>query len=279
MKDLGYYNGAYGELDKMSVPMLDRGAYFGDGVYDVTYSRNHKIYALDEHINRFFKSASMLEINIPHTKEEFREILAEMVKKVDDGEQLVYMQATRGTGYRDHFYEDGGKANIWIMLRPKKVKDTYKKMSVITLPDKRFLYCNIKTLNLIPSVLYTKEAVRAGADESILHRDGIVTECAHSNISILKNGVLRTAPIDQYVLPGTARAHLIKMCQRFGIPVDERAFTLDELFGADEVILTSASAFCVAIESIDKKSVGGRSPRLLKKLQDALLEDFLKETD
>ena len=102
MKNLGYYNGKFGLLEEMTVPMLDRVCYFGDGVYDATYSRNHKIYNLDAHINRFFNSAKLLEINIPHTKEEMKEILSEMVRKVDDGEQFVYWQVTRGTGIRNH---------------------------------------------------------------------------------------------------------------------------------------------------------------------------------
>ena len=175
MKNLGYYNGAYDELEKMSVPMLDRVCYFGDGIYDATYSRNHIIYALDEHIDRFYNSAKLLDINIPHTKDEMKEILCEMVKKVDDGSQFVYIQATRGTGIRNHVYDDGTPANIWIMLKPLAVKDTYQKIKLITLEDKRFLYCNVKTLNLIPSVLYAKETDKAGCDEAVLHRGARVT--------------------------------------------------------------------------------------------------------
>lgn len=278
MKNLGYYNGAFDELEKMSIPMLDRACYFGDGIYDVTYSRNHKIYALDEHVDRFYTNAGLLDIHLPNTKEEMKTILCDMVKKVDDGSQLVYFQASRGTGVRDHAYDDGCVANILIMLRPKEVKDTYKKVKLITVEDKRFLYCNIKTLNLLPSVLYSRETALAGCDEAVLHRGGRVTECAHSNISILKDGVFRTAPEDEYILPGTARAHLIKMCKRFGIPVEERPFTVSEMMAADEVIMSSTSAFCMAAETIDGVAVGGKAPALLKTLQDALVEDFLKET-
>ena len=278
MKNLGYYNGAYDELEKMSVPMLDRVCYFGDGIYDATYSRNHIIYALDEHIDRFYNSAKLLDINIPHTKDEMKEILCEMVKKVDDGSQFVYIQATRGTGIRNHVYDDGTPANIWIMLKPLAVKDTYQKIKLITLEDKRFLYCNVKTLNLIPSVLYAKETDKAGCDEAVLHRGARVTDCAHSNVSILKVGVFRTAPTDEYILPGIARAHLIKMCNRFGIPVEETPFTVSEMMEADEIIVSSSGSFCLAAETIDGKPVGGKAPALLKTLQDALVEDFLTAT-
>ena len=278
MKNLGYYNGRYDELENMTVPMLDRVCYFGDGVYDATYSRNQIIYMLDAHIDRFYHSAELLDIRIPHTKEEFKAILCDMVKKVDDGSQFVYMQVTRGTGLRNHVFEDGEKGNVWIMLRPQNVKDTYQKIKLITLEDKRFLYCNIKTLNLIPSVLYAKQTATAGCDEAVLHRGERVTECAHSNVSILKDGIFQTAPTDEYILPGIARANLITMCHKFGIPVKEEPFTVAEMMKADEVIVSSSGSFCLAAEEIDGKPVGGKAPALLKRLQDALVEDFLTKT-
>ena len=174
MKNLGYYNGNYGPLEEMMIPMNDRASYFGDGVYDATYSKNHKIYNLDDHIDRFFNSAALLRIEIPHTKEEMKTLLCDMVNKVDDGEQFVYWQVTRGTGIRNHAFPDC-KANVWITLKPAKVKDTYKKIKLITLEDTRFLHCNIKTLNLIPSVMAAQKTEEAGCDESVLHRGDRVT--------------------------------------------------------------------------------------------------------
>lgn len=277
MENLGYYNGKIGLLEEMTIPMLDRACYFGDGVYDATYSKNHKIYSLDEHINRFFNSAELLKIKIPHSKEEIKSILAEMVNKVDCGEQFVYWQVTRGTGIRNHQFPctDG---NIWIMLKPANVQNTYEKIKLITLEDTRFLHCNIKSLNLIPSVIAAQKTAEANCDEAIFHRGNRVTECAHSNVHIIKNGVFQTAPTDNLILPGIARAHLIKMCNSFNISVNESFFTLDELFDADEVIVSSSGSFCLATSEIDGKPVGGKAPELLTKLQDALVKDFEKET-
>lgn len=277
MKTLGYYNGKYGLLEEMQVPMTDRATFFGDGVYDATYSRNHIIYNLDEHIDRFYNSARLVEIDLPHTKEELKAILREMVQKVDSGEQFVYWQATRGTAIREHCYPDG-PANIWIMLKPKPVEDTYKKIKLITLEDTRFLHCNIKTLNLLPSVIASQRTKEANCHEAVFHRGGRVTECAHSNIHILKNGELRTAPTDNLILPGIARRNLINTCAALGVPVREEAFTLGEMMEADEVVISSCGSFCLAAEAIDGKPVGGRAPELLKKLQDALVEDFERVT-
>jgi len=279
MENLGYYNGKYGLLEEMTIPMNDRVCYFGDGVYDATYSRNHVIFALDEHIERFFNSAGLLKIKIPYTKEQVKEILKDMVKKVDSGEQFVYWQVTRGTAMRNHaFPGDEVPANLWIMLKPLKIKDMSQKIKLITLEDTRFLHCNIKTLNLLPSVMAAQKTEEAGCQEAVFHRGTRVTECAHSNVSILKDGILKTAPADNLILPGIARAHLIKMCKLFNIPVDETAFTLKELMEADEVIVTSSGQFCIIACEIDGKPVGGKAPELVKKLQDALLEEFLEET-
>ncbi|MGN0145108.1 MAG: D-amino acid aminotransferase [Clostridium sp.] len=280
MKNLGYYNGEYDLIENMKIPMNDRVCYFGDGVYDATYSRNHKIFALDEHIDRFFNSAGLLRMKIPYTKNALKELLQEMVSKVDSGEQFVYWQITRGTGMRNHAFPKGDESsNLWIVLRPMNIKDMSHKLKLITLEDTRFLHCNIKTLNLLPSVMAAQKTEEMGCDEAVFHRGDRVTECAHSNVSIIKDGILKTAPTDNLILPGIARAHLIKMCKKFNIPVNETAFTLKELMDADEVIVTSSGQFCMTAYEIDGKHVGGKSPELIKTLQDALLKEFMEETD
>lgn len=278
MEALGYYNGKFGPLDEMTVPMTDRACYFGDGVYDATYSRNHIIYSLDEHIDRFYNSAALVNITIPHTKDELKNILCDMVNKVDDGEQFVYWQVTRGTARRNHPFPDV-PANIWIMLKSAKVKDTYKKVKLITLEDTRFLHCNIKTLNLLPSVIAAQKTLEAGCDEAILHRNGRVTECAHSNIHIIKDNTFITAPADNLILPGIARVHLIKTAKELGYGVKEIPYTLDELMNADEVIVSSSGSFCLAAEEVDGKKVGGGAPEMLKALQDALVRDYMEKTE
>ena len=279
MENLGYYNGKYDLLENMTVPMNDRACYFGDGIFEVAYCRNYKIYSLDEHMDRLYESAHILGLNIPHTKKEFSDIIRELVKKLDSHEQLVYWQVSRGTQLRNHAPAEGLVANVWITLRPMKIKDIYTPMSLISLEDTRFFHCNMKTLNLIPTVLASAKAEAAGADEAVFHRNGRVTECAHSNISIiLDDGSVKTAPADNLILAGVARAHLIKMCERFGVPVREEPYTLGELMSAAEVVVTSSGTLCRPVCTVDGKPVGGRAPDLLKKLQDALMADYLEKT-
>ena len=279
LKNLGYYNGNYGEIEEMSIPMNDRVCYFGDGVYDATYSRNYKIFALDEHIDRIYNSASLLNINITETKDEMKAILQEMVDKMDSGENFVYWQVTRGTAKRNHAFPENEKTNLWITISPKDIVDTYKKIKLITMEDTRFFHCNIKTLNLIPSVMASEKAKQSGCDETVFHRGERVTECAHSNVHIIKDGAFVTAPTDNLILPGIARAHLIKACKKLGIPVSEVPYTVDELMNADEIIVSSSGSLCLAAEEIDGKMVGGKAPELLKKLQDEVLREFIEETD
>lgn len=278
MKTLGYYNGKFDELDKMMIPMNDRVCYFGDGVYDATLARNYKIFAIDEHIDRFFNSAGLLKIKIPYTKDEVKALLNEMLQKMESGNMFVYWQVTRGTGIRNHAFPDT-PANMWIMLKPTELKDMDRKLKLVTAEDTRFFHCNIKTLNLIPSVMAAQNAESQGCDETIFHRGDRVTECAHSNVHIIQDGMLKTAPADNLILPGIARAHLIAMCKRLGIPVNETPYTVDELLNAEEVIVTSSSQLCMLAESVDGKPVGGKQPELVGRLQQALLDEFYAATD
>lgn len=280
MENLGYYNGRYDLLENMTVPMNDRACYFGDGIFEVAYCRNYKIYSLEEHMDRMYESADILGIVIPHTKEEFSNIIKGLVTKLDSHEQLVYWQVSRGTGFRNHAPSKDMRANVWITLRPMKIKDIYTPMTLISLEDTRFYHCNMKTLNLIPTVLASDKAEKAGADEAVFHRSGRVTECAHSNISIiLDDGSVKTAPADNLILAGVARAHLIKTCREFGITVREEPYTLDELKAAAEVVVTSSGTLCRPVSHVDGEAVGGRAPELLRKLQDALMQDYLDKTE
>ena len=280
MKTLGYYNGKFGPLEEMTVPMNDRVCYFGDGVYEATLARNVKIYALDEHLDRFYDSAKALGIVVPHTREELTEIIYSLVNKMDDGEQLVYWQVTRGTEMRKHAPSPNLVGNIWITLKPMKLKNIYVPMKLITLEDTRYLHCNMKTLNLLPSVMASKAAEEAGVDEAVFHRGEIVTECAHSNISIIReDGALQTAPADNMILAGVAREHLLKAAKGFGIETVEKHFTVEEMMKAREIIVTASGTLCRPAEYIDGVRVGGRAAETLKMLQDKVMGDFLGFTD
>jgi Branched-chain amino acid aminotransferase/4-amino-4-deoxychorismate lyase len=274
MENIGYYNGKTGPIEEMTIPMNDRVVYFGDGVYDATYAVNHVIFSLEDHIDRFFGSFAKLKIPFAMTKEELAKELQKTVDQVDPTKSMmVYWQTTRGTGMRNHLFPDS-PANLLITVRPIPLSAIDKTFKLITEEDTRFFHCDIKTLNLIPSVMAAQKAKEAGCAEAIFHRGDTVTECAHSNISIIKDGVFITAPLSNLILPGTARKHLLRLAAKVGIPAAEKNYTVAELMDADEVIIHSSGTLCNAVSEVDGKKVGGRAPKVLKALQDAAVKDF-----
>lgn len=279
MKTLGYYDGKIDELENMKVPMLDRACYFGDGIYDATYSRNKKIFAVDEHIDRFYHGLERVKIKFSMTKNRLRELLYELVGYTDDDELFVYWQVTRGEGIREHSYNDDMTGKLWVMLKPQPIVDMSQKIVLVTHEDIRYTLCDIKTLNLLPNVLFSQYAKERGAHECILHRGNRVTECAHSNVHIIKDGALITPPADRFILKGVAREHLIKACNALEIAVKIHPFTLEEVYGAEEVIITSSGSLCLQAQSVDGIAVGGKQQELIIALQSYLLEEFRSATE
>ena len=279
MKELGYYNGTIGELNEMTVPMNDRACWFGDGVYEAAMVRKFHFFALDEHIDRLFRSAAKLEITVPLDKEALKSLLNELVQKMDTGNLMAYWQVTRGSGPRGHAFPEG-PANLWVTLRPKEINPGTEPVGLITDEDIRFLHCDIKTLNLIPSVMAAEKAKRAGCYECVLYRPGgRVTECSHSNVHMIKDGVFCTAPTDNLILAGIARAHLISACKRLGIPVSETPFTVDELLAADEIITSSSTAPCIRACRVNGRTAGMKRDDLFDTIHKAVFDEYFHATD
>ena len=275
MKELAYYNGRIGVPDEMMVPMSDRVCWFGDGVYEAMMCRNHRLFALEEHIARFFRSAGMLRIPAPMTGDELKALLYSLTAQVEGDSLFVYYQLTRGAGPRGHAFPDC-PPNLWVTITPKALFDPEEPIALCTTEDTRFLHCNIKTLNLIPSVMASQKAKENGCYECVFYRPGErVTECAHSNVHILRGGVLYTAPTDNLILPGIARAHLLAACGRLGIPVKEEPYTLSDLRAADEIITTSTTAPCLRADRLDGAPAGMKDPALYRRLHDAVIGEYI----
>ena len=278
-KNVGYYNGKIGPLEEMTVPMGDRALYFGDGIYEATCVANRVPFALDDHLDRMCNSLRLLEIPFKMDRDTVK---AELQKVIDAAEEspihFLYWQISRGVAPRNHVFPQSVEPTFMAFVKPHTMKSMDKPYKLISLEDNRFKLCNIKTLNLIPSVLANQRAAEQGCDEAVLHRGSRVTECAHSNISILKDGVLQTAPTDELILPGITRKHLLALAKEHGMEVLEKPFSMVELMNADEIIVTSSSALCMKVASIDGIPVGGKDQKNLKMLQDAYLAKFQRET-
>lgn len=278
MKALAYYDGKIGTPEEMTVPFNDRVHFFGDGCYDATVGANGKVYLLQDHLDRFYTSAKALDIKIPIEKEALGQLLTDLLSKVDSKINFVYWQVTRGVEERNHVYAEDLPGKLWVLIRPQMLNDPDIPIKLNDEEDTRFYHCNIKTLNLLPSVRTAQRAKLGGFAETVFHRGEIVTECAHSNVSVLKDGVFYSHPNDEFILRGIAKTHMIQACYRLGITVMEKPFTFDFLKEADEIIVTSSSNFCLHADTLNGHPVGGKDPATLKAIQEEVLKEFYDYT-
>jgi len=278
MNNVGYYNGKIGKIKDIKIPMTDRAIYFGDGVYDAVMCRNNIPYLLDTHIDRLFENCNQLDIHIKQSKNEIKSIICSLVKKVKAEEKFVYFHISRGCAVREHSYDEM-QGNLLVTVTERRVQGPKVKMRCVLTKDTRYKLCNIKTLNLLPSVLAAQNAKNEGFDESIFFRNELfVTEGSHSNVSILKDGELITAPCDEYILPGVTRKHLIEAARQNGITVSERRYSVNELLNADEVIITSSSKLARPVSFINSVQVGGRDEKNLSLLCNTIYENYIEST-
>ena len=275
---IAYYNGKFSDLPSVRVSLSDRALFFGDGVYDAAIGRGGGIYMETEHVERFIGNAEKLDLALPYSREELSRLLHEAIRESGESSYFVYFHLTRRLPERRHAYPVGCESNFLITVTPLAMPNPEKRLSLVTYEDLRYYYCNVKTLNLLPSVLASAYAERRGADEAVFHRGKTVTECAHSNVSILKGGTLFTHPTGRLILPGTARARLIAECHTLGVPVKKVPFTLDELRCADEVIVTSSTRLAQMASTLDSHPVGGGDTALGERLCEGIYRDFLQNT-
>lgn len=274
-----YYNGKFCGRDEITLPLTDRAVFFGDGIYDAAIGRNGKIFMENEHVDRFFCNAKALDIPLTVSYAELISILRTVAAGINGKPFFIYFQLTRFSSERSHAYPDLNRSNLLVTANPIDLKEPHQTLRLIEAEDIRHTICHIKTLNLIPSVLAAKKAQTIGADETVFHRGETVTECAHSNVHIIKHGKIITHPADNMILPGISRAHMIKTAAALSIPLEERPFSLSELRFADEVLVTSSSKLCLRAKSFMDVRYDTDSFKTGAKICVKMREDFDKATE
>lgn len=269
-----YYNGRFDKKENIAIPLTDRSICFGDAVYDVAIGCYDRILWEDEHINRLLYGAKKMGIKHSYTFEFISSLLREIAVKSMIESYIIYIQLSRSYESRKHSAIDCD-ANLLITIDPFQPNIYSPPMKLMTYEDKRYDFCDIKTTNLIPAVLASTEAEMRGYDEALFVRQGIVTECSKSNISILKQGRLLTHPKSCHILPGITREHLLLTCRELKIPVLEETFTINDLFIADEIIVTSSTKLCRSVSHINDVTVGGRDSNTFDKIRSRLNRDYL----
>lgn len=274
MNPIFYYDGVFYKMGEAAVPLSDRSLFFGDAIYDACLVNHKKPYLLDAHLDRFYRGCHALQICPQMKKEQLRTLLCELCEKAGGETAFLYFQASRSAPQRRHFFEENDTSHILVTVTEGKMPQKDKALRLILTPDHRYDFCHIKTVNLLPAVLASAKAKAAGADEAVFVRENTVTECAHSNISILKNGTLFTHPKSRRILPGTQREQLIRACQMLKIPVREIPFSAKDLFDADEIFVTSSSRLCQRASFINGKAVGYKDEKLASYILDDIFWDF-----
>ena len=161
MENIAYYNGKISLIEDMMIPMNERSSYFGDGVYDAMFTVDHVPLQLDDHLRRFYRSAKKIEIDIPMPFEELRAMVLDFCRKIDSPDAMAYVQATRGVGMRGHAYRFAGNTpSLWVWVKPDMLDPMDRSYKAITMEDTRYFHCDIKTINLLPAVIYTQRLRR-----------------------------------------------------------------------------------------------------------------------
>ncbi|MDR3591445.1 MAG: aminotransferase class IV [Negativicutes bacterium] len=264
MKELGFYDGRIVEKNEPVICIEDRGYQFGDGVYDAWMVLNGKHFLRKEHLDRFERSCKMLDITPCYSRKEiegFSDMLLEQSGIKDRG--MMYFQWTRGwQAPRAHVAAPDVRPLLTgsiMPVKPKPAEYMTQGAKAIFYPDQRQHFCNIKTLNLLGSVMASNAAAKAGCYEVVFVREEagrkFVTESAHSNCYAVKDGVVYTAPLGNLILPGITRMVVMDIAAKLGIKVVEEFQTPEFFAGADEVFVSAASGV-VAIGFIDGRPVG-----------------------
>jgi D-alanine transaminase len=268
-----YLNGAFLPIEEAHIPVLDRGFIFGDGIYEVVPVYGRRPFRLPHHLRRLARSLAAIGIDNPLDDAGWRELVAGLVSRHPWPDQFIYMQVTRGVARRDHAFPKGATPTVFAMASPfvalaPELRE--QGLSVITRADDRWLHCDIKSISLLGNVLAKQEAVEAGAAESVMFRDGMLTEGASSNIWVVRDGRVLGAPMDHLVLEGIRVGLIGELCEAQGIAWELRRITREEVFAADELMLTSATREILPITRIDGQPVGdGRPGPIYKRLFEA----------
>jgi D-alanine transaminase len=277
MSSIVFVNGSFLPFEEASIPIMDRGFLFADGIYEVSAVLNSRLVENDAHLARLDRSLDQIRIANPYTAQEWTWLEEELVRRNGLVEGVVYMEVTRGAAERDFAFPKDAKPTVVMFTQVKNITRAPAAetgVAVVTVEDLRWKRRDIKSVALLAQVLAKQAAAEAGVFEAWMVEDGHVTEGSSSTAFIItRDGRIVTRPLSNAILPGITRQSVMRLAQEHGLKVEERLFTIEEAHAAAEAFLTSASSFVMPVVEIDGKPVGnGRPGALTRRLRQLYLE-------
>jgi len=275
-----FLNGRFLPIEEARVPVLDRGFIFGDGVYELVPVYSRVPFRLDEHLARLERSLAETGIRNPYARREWREIIARIVGEQPFEDQGVYFQVTRGVARRDHAFPKDAEPTVFIMSNPlvnPPREDVERGGEAVSAVDNRWLRCDIKSISLIGNCLLRQLSAAAGAAETILFRDGRLSEASASNVFVVRSGVIQVPPKSNLILPGITYDVVLELAQGARLPFEVRDLAEAEVRAADEIWVTSSSKEVFPIVKLDGRPVGEGRPGPVFRRMFQLYQDFKRE--
>ena len=266
-----YLNGEFGSVRDAKVSVMDRGFIFGDGVYEVVPAYAGRPFRFAEHMARLDRSLAEMRIANPMDRAQWRELVDRLIalhaasqgQRPEASDQLVYIQVTRGVAMRDHVMLPGLQPTVFAMcnlMSPPSAAVRAEGVACVTADDFRWEKAHIKSLSLAGAVLARQISADVGATETVMFRDGFLSEGAAANVWVVKDGKVMGPPRDNLVLEGIRYGLIESLCREAAIPFQLCRNTREEVFAADELLLSSATKEVLAITRLDDRPVGNGKP-------------------
>lgn len=274
--NLVYLNGDFIPPEQATVSVFDRGFVFGDGIYEVIPAYGRRPFRLQRHLQRLQRNLDRVRISNPLDQAGWSDVFEQLMASCESEDQAIYLQVTRGVAPRDHAFPKDTRPTVMAFAFELKLPSEQARIdgvSCIKAADNRWLHCDIKSISLLANILHKQSAVEADCAETILFRDGMLTEGSSSNIFIVSNGLLMTPPKSKHILPGITRDLVLELAEVAGAPFAEVAVAEADVELADEVLLTSSMKEILPVTYINNKPVGtGQPGEVYHQLNRAYLE-------
>jgi D-alanine transaminase len=276
-----YLNGAFLPIEDAKISVLDRGFIYGDGVYELIPAYRRKPFRLPQHLARLQRSLEGIRLSNPHAPSEWASIVGELIARQPFDDQGLYLQVTRGAAKRDHTFPQGVAPTVFMMSNPlatPSADQVERGVAVVTAEDNRWHRCDLKTISLVGNVLMRQLAADAGALETVMFRDGFLTEASASNVLVVMDGVIVAPPKDNLILPGITYDATEEFAGEAGFPFVMRPVSRAEALAADEMWLSSSTKEVLAVTALDGRTFAGGVPGPRFRTMHALFQRKKRET-